>query len=463
MTELPQADLRFGEETIPSSPVNLEFAPPCGPVVGYVAGQVIRATGIPYAEAERFEAPTPVHDWTVPLHATRPSPASPQLVMSNLDTLVGDSLGDVPQDEHCQHLSITMPLDRVEGELLPVMVWIHGGAYAVGAGDAALYDATSLVAEQRVIVVAVTYRLGILGYLGGEGRAANLGLLDQIAALTWVRRNISAFGGDPRRVTAFGQSAGADAVVQLMATPSSEQLFRRAIIQSPPLGISRGRQKMSAAMARAGASIGRDTPLAELVAAQSTVAAAAAPFGLQGMMAFGTQYGHSPLPDEGDVEESWNRVAPDIDVLIGSTSQETRLFIAVIPALRRLATVPLVGKPATSLLSWALTQVVYTRSVKKFVSRHRRAGGLAYRYRFVWAPPGNFLGSTHAIDLALLFGNRETWDGVEMLRGASWDEIDARGKALRLVWADFARGEDFPERGTVPGVIRYARAARPLP
>jgi para-nitrobenzyl esterase len=432
------------------------FSPQSGPVVGRIVGPVVRATGIPYAMAERFAAPVAFPDWTHPLYATSDAPASPQLAMTAMDRIVGDSTGGLPQDENCQNLSITMPSDIALDDLLPVMVWIHGGAYAVGAGDAALYDPTSLVAEQRVVVVSVTYRLGILGYLGGSGRPANLGLMDQLTALRWIQRNIAAFGGDPRRVTVFGQSAGGDAVAHLMATPDAEQLISKAIMQSPPLGISRGRHKMAAAMAQAGASIQQDAPIEDVIAAQSTVAAASSAFGLLGMMAFGTQYGQSPLPAEDVVDEAWNRVAPTIDILIGHTSEETRLFIAVIPALRHLAAVPLVGRPLTSFISRLLTQKVYARSTREFAERHGHAGGSAHHYVFTWAPRGNFLGSTHAIELAFLFGNRQTWDGVEVLNGATWEEIDAHGRALRAVWADFARGEQFPDHGAIPDVISYA-------
>ena len=117
----------------------------------------------------------------------------------------------------------------------PVLVWIHGGSYTSGSGDLAIFDPARLVAENRVIVVSVTYRLGLFGFLAtGNGRPANLGLLDQLEAFRWVRRNIAAFGGDPDRVTAFGQSAGGDAIAHLMAVPEAPALFRRAIIQSDP-------------------------------------------------------------------------------------------------------------------------------------------------------------------------------------------------------------------------------------
>ena len=98
--------------------------------------------------------------------------------------------GTLTYDEHCQRLSVTVPADARPGDALPVMVWIHGGSYTSGAGDAPIFDPAALVREQHVVVVSVTYRLGLLGYLGdADGRPANLGLLDQLEALRWVSRS----------------------------------------------------------------------------------------------------------------------------------------------------------------------------------------------------------------------------------------------------------------------------------
>ena len=179
------------------------------------------------------------------------------------------------------------------------MVWLHGGSYTSGSGDLAIFDPKALVAENRVIVVSVTYRLGLFGYLAtGTGRPANLGLLDQLEAFRWVQRNISAFGGDPDNVTAFGQSAGGDAVAHLMSTPEAPALFRRAIIQSAPLGITRGRAKMSAAMGVAAEAVTEDTPAMDVVEIEGHVSQVARKYGLIAAMPFGIQYGHAPLPPE---------------------------------------------------------------------------------------------------------------------------------------------------------------------
>ena len=419
----------------------VEFEAPVGPIRGHRRGDVVQASGIPYARAERFAAPTPEPDWTEPFDARHPSPASPQ-PPATLEHVIGEQSGGLTQREHCRHLSVTAPADRADDEQLPVMVWIHGGSYVSGAGDAPIYDPSVLAAEQRVVVVTVTYRLGLLGYLGGGGeRMANLGLLDQLEAFRWVQRNIAAFGGDPRRVTAFGQSAGGDAVLHLMATEGARQLFSRAIVQSAPLGVFRGRARMSAAMLAASRDLTAETPIADVVAAQAAVLTAGSTFGMPSLMPFGIQYGHAPLPAEREVRRRWASVAPDIPLLIGTTAQETNLFITAVPALERLAALPLVGGPLAAALSAIMTQLVYEAPARRFVRAYRAAGGRALRYRFTWSARRNRYRSSHAIEVPFVFGTEQLATTLLPYDGADLPELRRVGTAVRTVWADFARGE----------------------
>jgi para-nitrobenzyl esterase len=339
------------------------------------------------------------------------------------------------------------------------MVWLHGGSYTSGSGDLAIFDPKTLVAENRVIVVSVTYRLGLFGYLAtGTGRPGNLGLLDQLEAFRWVQRNIRAFGGDPERVTAFGQSAGGDAVAHLMATPEAASLFQRAIIQSAPLGITRGREKMNAAMGVAADHVTEDTPAMDVVAIEGRVSQVARKYGLKAAMPFGTQYGHAPLPPEHEIEAAWNSAASGIEVLIGHTADEARMFLPGNPVAERLAKIPVLGTAVVNAVSRAVTQAVYGRAARKFARRHARAGGKAYSYVLTWAAPGNYFGAAHTVDLPLLFGNKQTWATAGLVAGATWDEIDAQGRALRAIWARFASGEGLDTRGELPGTIRYRSA-----
>jgi para-nitrobenzyl esterase len=143
-------------------------------------------------------------------------------------------------EEDCLYLNVWTPASSPE-DRLPVMVWIHGGGFQYGSASEIQYGGASL-AKKGVVVVTVNYRVGVWGFLSlpqlaaesPEGSTGHYGILDQIAALEWVQRNVAAFGGDPSRVTIFGESAGADSVIGLMQSPSAEGLFHRAIAQSPP-------------------------------------------------------------------------------------------------------------------------------------------------------------------------------------------------------------------------------------
>ena len=442
----------------PALTSQLLFHPPCGPVSGWRDGDVIRATGVPYARAQRFQPPAPAPDWTAEFAATSLSPACPQAPVPFLDAVLGTKYGELPGSEDCQNLSITVPGDLAPDEKLPVMVWIHGGSYTTGSGDLAIFDPARLVAENRVIVVSVTYRLGLFGFLATPaGRPGNLGLLDQLEAFRWVQRNIGAFGGNPRQVTAFGQSAGGDAIAHLTATPEAPALFQRAIIQSAPLGITRGRAKMNHAMGIAADGVTEQTPAMDVVALEAQVTQVAKKFGILAAMPFGTQYGHDPLPEESAIEAAWNRTAPAIEVLIGHTSEEARLFLPRSPRLMRVAKVPVVGKAAVRAIDWVVTETVYGRATRRFARRHAKAGGQVHRYVLDWHAPGNIFGAAHTVDLPLLLGNRKTWDGVGLIAGARWEDVDMTGRAVRSLWAGFARGDDLGEAGVVDNALRYRR------
>ncbi len=424
---------------------------PAGEIVGTVDGDVLRARGIRYARATRFAPPQPAGPASH-VDATRPAPACPQPPMEFTERVLGIRRGELGFDEDCLRLSVTAPRshDPDGHPPLPVMVMIHGGSYTSGAGDLAVYDPARLVAEQQVVVVNVTYRLGLLGYLGdGSSRPPNLGLLDQIEALRWVRRNIAAFGGDPAAVTVFGQSAGGDAAAHLMIAKGAEGLFRRAIIQSPPLGVMPGRSRMAAEMMRAAETITTEADVEDLVAAQPGVAPPFARHGLRAGMPFGVQYGHDPLPAETDLDEAWSEAASRVDVLIGSTDREAAFFVAKVAGGlvdRRWAA------PVVRRLVARLTDAIYGRGVLAFAERHHRAGGRGQRYLLTWGVRGNPFAGAHTIDLPLLFGDPGTWRHSELVAGVDPDDLVRSGRRLRRIFADFARTGDV---GVIsePGLI----------
>lgn len=172
-----------------------------------------------------MRAPQPLAAWASERETTQPGNICLQPVRGKKE---------LRGAEDCLYLNVYAPQGARQ---LPVMVWIHGGGYQTGAGSN--FNPSTLAGEQQVVVVTVNYRLGALGFLAASGleqggAVGNYGLQDQQMALKWVRQNIAAFGGDPRNVTAFGESAGGMSVCQQLSMPGAQGLFNKAIIQSGP-------------------------------------------------------------------------------------------------------------------------------------------------------------------------------------------------------------------------------------
>lgn len=210
-----------------------------GPVSGEERDGVHRFQGIPFAAPPvgelRWKPPQPPQPWTEPRACVKFGPACPQQ-SRDLYGPVGET------NEDCLYLNVWTPVPKTGADTgrRPVMFWIHGGGFLFGSGGKAVYDGAELARRGGVVVVTCNYRLGPLGFLAHPALTAesphrasgNYGLMDQIAALQWVQRNIEAFGGDPGCVTLFGQSAGGVSVCALMASPLAKGLFHRAIVHS---------------------------------------------------------------------------------------------------------------------------------------------------------------------------------------------------------------------------------------
>ncbi len=215
--------------------------PAAGPVEGVVTPTVHKFLGIPYAEAPvgplRWQAPRAHAPWATALDAS---------AFGDRCAQTGGPFGEPSTSEDCLFLNVYTPHRKAVPERdlrrhRPVMVWIHGGAFQAGSADP--YDPTKLVEDGDVVVVTINYRLGALGFLAhpalsaesADGISGNYGILDQQLALRWVHDNIAAFGGNPKRVTIFGESAGGVSVHTQIASPLAAGLFQRAIVQSGAL------------------------------------------------------------------------------------------------------------------------------------------------------------------------------------------------------------------------------------
>lgn len=411
----------------------------CGPMLVDDDGILVKAHAIAYATAQRFAAPVPAPRHSDVLDATRRGVACPQLP-SRLDFVNGPIADSLAKSENCQVLSVTAPHDA---QGLPVMVWFHGGAYVSGSGEAPKYDPDALVTEGRVVVVTVSYRLGIFGYLNFAGGEANLGLRDQILALRWTRQHIAAFGGDPSRVTIFGQSAGGDSVLSLILSSQTAGLFSRAILQSAPLGLRTGRQAMTAAMrdavtaALAGVAPGEAT-VEQLLDAQTAAVTTAQRFGLLGGFPFAPIAGLDPLPPAADESRVLADAAGRVEILVGYTRNDADAFVAMDPRGRRLARLGLPGRAVARLLGGVLTRRIFGGPALELAKFWTSNGGAAAIFRVDWSPPGAPLRACHCIELPLLFGTPQGWADAPML-GPEPDPIDPElACKVRGYWAAFA-------------------------
>nr|WP_090278946.1 carboxylesterase/lipase family protein [Mycolicibacterium komanii]CRL74622.1 carboxylesterase type B [Mycolicibacterium komanii] len=301
-----------------------------GDLRGTTEGGVAVWRGVPYAEQpvgeRRFLAPQPKRPWAGLRDAVEHGPLPPQGKSS-----VGGGRDDPKvRDEACLTLTVWSPDTSAS---LPVMVWIPGGAFVFGAGQFQLYNGSRLAANGDVVVVNITYRIGVfggfeLGYLGG-GFDDNLALRDQIAALRWIRDHIAAFGGDPSRVTVFGESAGGTSVLALLASPSAEGLFSRAIAQSPALPLIADRETRAQ---RAHEFVRRlDVPVSEVKGLpQRELRRAAGRLQLESAaatptLAYGLTYGVDQLPRH-PLDAARAGAVRRVPLIIGTNSHEASMF-----------------------------------------------------------------------------------------------------------------------------------------
>ncbi|MBO9521383.1 MAG: carboxylesterase family protein [Nocardioidaceae bacterium] len=424
-----------------------------GPLVVTETDELVVARGVRYGRAERFRPAVAVEPWTEPVDTTRPGPSCPQ-VPNLLEHMMGVVLAGLDTSEDCLVLSVHAPREAAG---LPVMVYLHGGAYVTGSGESSRYQPVRLAAEGDVVAVTVSYRVGIFGYLTPtrEGEETNLGLRDQLLALQWVARNIASFGGDPDDVTLFGQSAGGDSVVSLLLSEPARGLFRRVVLQSAPLGMRRGRAALHRAVRDAADEALRDRPADlsadELLEIQERAASVGRKFGWTGGMPLGFHYGEFPLPAEDEEAAVVARRAPEVELLLLHTHDDALPFVQIDPVYGRLRRLGPLGRLILTGVSKIATARLFDRPARRMAKGWRAAGGTAGHYRLDWRPGHTEFGSPHCIELPFLFGEDADWADAPML-GEYAGHLDERlpiGRELRAAWARFAHD------GTMPAATSY--------
>ncbi|MEY2475019.1 MAG: para-nitrobenzyl esterase [Actinomycetota bacterium] len=449
-----------------------------GRVEGTVKQGVQQFRGIPFAAPPvgdlRFRPPQPAEPWVGVLDATRFGPQGLQ-APSQLETLFGGT--PPPSSEDCLTLNVYTP--AADGGRRPVMVWIHGGAFLTGAGSTPWYNGTSFAANHDIVVVTVNYRLGAFGFLhlddiGGDafGGSGNAGILDQVAALDWVREDIEAFGGDPNNVTVFGESAGAMSVGTLLGLPVAKGLFAKAIPQSGAAHNAKPRDDADA-IARdllaalgldatpAGAARLRELPAEAVLEAQNAVVAKHLPiFGL----AFTPVVDGIVLP-EPPIDAIGAGSAGGVRVLIGTNADEMKLFTVLDPASsdldearlikRVIAAVGDAGKAAELVTAyrshrpgvsaaelWGDMQGDYIFRIPAIrLAEHQSARDNAvYSYLFDWPSPqfGGALGACHALEIPFAWNTLDTGMS-QMFTGAVDQPVRDLAGAMHTAWATFAR------------------------
>ena len=394
---------------------------PCGEIRGTNSGSGVSVfKGIRFASAERFQPPTVVTSWSGIYEANTIGPECPQ-IDSQLRTLLNaDNSG---QSEDCLFLNITTPSDSVSGR--PVYVWIHGGAFTNVTPPLSWNDSQQLSLDGNAVVITISYRLGAFGFLGD----LNLGILDQIAALQWIRNNIESFGGNPNNVTIFGQSAGGCSVVALMASTPAANLFSRAWAMSPSLGQLRTKESaaqgleifLKAANVENLSQLEKSTTQ-EILQAQE----------LMLLDITNWNQGFSPTADGTilPLDIVGAAASNPVDLVIGTTRDESRIFNMLNPALNNLdqtqaMEVLRTNHPQRAEAIWSLyktcypdytpTQIIAAVDSDTHFKLHMwnmlksRPVELTntWSYMFTWASPlyDGALGASHGMDIPFIFNN----------------------------------------------------------
>jgi para-nitrobenzyl esterase len=423
-----------------------------GPVTGVLAGNLYAWKGIPYAAppigALRWQPPQPAACWTDALAATAFGPECPQL----------GSNGSVEGDENCLTLNVWAPSDASNA---PVMVFIHGGANTQGTASDPVYDGAQLATTAHAVVVTLDYRLGALGFFANAALDAeqpqhisgNYGVLDQIAALEWVKANISGFGGSPEHVLLFGESAGAQDVFVHVASPLSAGLFSAAVAESGGsynVTLAENESSMQGVVNAVGCSTSSDVAGCMRAVPAATLAAVPSALGplesgmryvpsidgallssdVESILAAGTQ---NPVPFiVGTNADETSRMVPTVKTEAGYEAAAQAYYGSAATALLALYPASSYASPQAALVAMT-TDVSWTCSIR-YDARLASAHQPVYRYHFAWTPPGAeaIYGAFHGLELPFVFGTFATYDFTPT------GSDSALATAMGTYWGTFA-------------------------
>ena len=460
---------------------------PAGTIQGKVKNDTLLFAGIPYAQAplegRRFRAPEPLAPFTETFQALKFSAAAPQIPSGGMT----DS-APVRWSEDCLYLNISAPTAVTQPKDpggRAVMVWIHGGGYTSGQGAIPWYNGTRFARNKDIVVVSINYRLGALGFadlthLGEEFATSNInGTLDQIAALTWVKQNISAFGGDPERITIAGESAGGFSVATLMACPEAAGLFHQAIPQSGACHHTLSQNAARTATDYFLQELGHDTAMTlEAVSVEDILAAQNATLGhfARGagkINALGTfvspfypVHGHATLPKP-PLEALASGASADVAVMTGSNADETTLWSSGDEDLDKLERTVAGYQAETALAVYrgtrpnadtrdllvALTTDHMFRIPAIRMAEARQSAAPTFMYEFTWQSRAfdGALGATHSLEIPFAFDNLDQ-AGVSLFLGPG-PTPQALADTMHQAWSDFIKTGN-------PGWPRYDLVTR---
>jgi para-nitrobenzyl esterase len=447
-----------------------------GRVRGALTDGVASFKGIPYAAppfgANRFRAPQPAARWQGIRDALTFGPTVPKPpYFPPFDAILAEP---AIEGEECLNLNIWTPDPAATG--LPVMVWIHGGAFANGTAAVPTYDG-SRFARDGVVLVSINYRLGVDGFLFLGDGVGNLGLLDQVAALEWVRDNIAAFGGDAGNVTIFGESAGGMSVTTLLSMPRAKGLFKRVIAESGAghHALSEGTatrvggylaEKLGVPADRAAIA---QVPVANVYEAQ--VALSAEAFSVPDPAKWG-EVAANLMPFEPVIDGDVVPVLPiagiaagssaGIDLMVGTNRDEQRLFMVPNGAIDfinedilrmavaayqlpanaiELYSAARPGATPGELLATISTDWFFRIPAVRLAEAHSKNGGSTHVYEMAWRSPlyGGRLGACHALEIGFVF---DTLDAEWTDRLAGPNPPQSIADEMHRAWVAFARTGD---------------------